>query len=223
MANIQNFNIKNQITVESLFDKLDSYLLGDIEAMLEVRHKDSSGIGYPCLITILSGMELLGILISGDKDHAFKYFWEMLETEIITYKSPKLRHVFRQAIRNGIAHYYLAKTGIYVHNDNPQNHLCKVTIQGVNGICVSCSALYRDFNTIYKQIKTELLLDPSKAHLDTLLDSMNEGQVYVDEYLKSKAFEKSFKGITLTEKDLIGASGFGPRDGSSFHPNDISA
>jgi len=215
MNDVQNFNINNEITVKSLFDKLDTYLIRDIETMLDAKHKDSSGIGYPCLITILSGMELLGILISGDEDHAFKYFWERLEEENDIYKSSKLRHIFRQTIRNGIAHYYIAKTGIYVHNDNPENHLNKVTIQGINGIYVSCSALYNDFKVVYEKVKADLLKDPSNTHLDTLLNSISEGQ--------SEVFKRTFKGITLTEKDLAGASGFGPNDGDRFNPYDISA
>ncbi|KKP54752.1 MAG: hypothetical protein UR47_C0011G0001, partial [candidate division WS6 bacterium GW2011_GWB1_33_6] len=174
MNDVQNFNINNEITVKSLFDKLDTYLIRDIETMLDAKHKDSSGIGYPCLITILSGMELLGILISGDEDHAFKYFWERLEEENDIYKSSKLRHIFRQTIRNGIAHYYIAKTGIYVHNDNPENHLNKVTIQGINGIYVSCSALYNDFKVVYEKVKADLLKDPSNFLIaDKTLGTIN--------------------------------------------------
>ena len=61
---------------KSFFELVDKYLIPDLETLvLEIESKESGGVGYPSIHTILVGMELLGGIISGKKDkEAFHYF-----------------------------------------------------------------------------------------------------------------------------------------------------
>lgn len=219
---VKNFSTTEEITVAELFDKLDSYLIEDIKAMLDTSRTDLRGVGYPSLLTILLGMELLGLLISGDRESSFREIWDRLGSIDSRYKSKKLRHVFRQAIRNGIAHIYLTKSGIYVHYDKPENHLRKVSVGGKDGIFISCSALFDDFSSLYSQIKEDLMKNPQKAHLDKLLENISEGQEHVDKYFKSNDFMEKDDGTILTEVDLSGASGVEGDSDMFFDPRNIS-
>ena len=223
MSEVKNFNIATDITISDLFIKLDTYLIEDIKAILNARHGDDSGVGYPCLITILAGMELLGFLLSGDKDCAFTICWNELAKTNNKYKSDPLRKVFRQTIRNGIAHNYLAKSGVYVHYSSPEKHLLLVRDKGVNGLCISCEQFFNDFLVIYEDIKKYLIQHPEKAYLNELVEDLRSGQKHVDKYLNSLSFKSIDSGKVLTRKDLYGASGFGMEDDDTMDSRYISA
>jgi len=223
MSEVKNFNTSNDITISDLFFKLDNYLVEDIKAILNARHGDDSGVGYPCLITILAGMELLGFLLSGDKDCAFTVCWNELARTNSKYKSDSLRKVFRQTIRNGIAHIYLAKSGVYVHYSSVEKHLHRVRVNGIDGLCISCEQFFYDFLVMYQDIKEYLIQHPERAYLDELIRDLRSGQKYVDEYLNSLSFKSIDSGKVLTKKDLYGASGFGMEDGDTMDSGNISA
>ena len=223
MSEVKNFNTSKDITISDLFFKLDKYLIGDIKAILNARHEDGSGVGYPCLMTILSGMELLGFLLCGNKKSAFTTCWEELAKTNNKYKSDSLRNVFRQTIRNGIAHNYLAKSGVYVHYSSPEKHLHKVIDNGVSGLCISCEQFFNDFLVIYQNTKEYLIQYPEKAYLDNLVKDLRSGQKYVDKYLNSLSFKNIDRGTTLTKKDLYGVSGFESEDGETIDSRYISA
>ncbi|MDD2578302.1 MAG: hypothetical protein PHP96_02895 [Candidatus Dojkabacteria bacterium] len=223
MAEVKNFNTTSEITISDLFSKLDKYLIGDIEAILNARHEDGSGVGYPCLMTILSGMELLGFLLCGNKECAFTTSWNELEKTNKKYKSDPLRKVFRQTIRNGIAHNYLAKSGVYIHHSSTEKHLQRVRDNGVDGLCISCEQFFNDFFDIYEDIKEYLIKYPEKAYLDKLIEDLRSGQKYVDKYFDSISFKNIDTGITLTKKDIYGASGFGGENRNTIDSRYISA
>lgn len=212
--------------VEYLFKKLDSYMLGDIEAMLEGRANNSGGIGYPCLMTIISGMELLGILISGNTGkNAFNSFWDFLSHKNSQYASPELRDLFRSTIRNGVAHYYLPKYGIYVHYKRTEIHLKKAVFNGQEGIGISCLALYTDFLEVYKIIKSDLLNNSNNCHLEVLERDMDKDYKFVKEYLESESFKEVDNGEVVSFDTLAGASGIKRThtNGMLYDPRDISA
>ncbi|HOT85706.1 MAG TPA: hypothetical protein PLC78_08080 [Methanofastidiosum sp.] len=216
MPEVKNFSTSVDITISDLFSKLDTYLIEDIKAMLKARHEDGSGVGYPCLMTILSGMELLGFLLCGNKGCAFKACWKELEKTNNKYKSDLLREVFRKTIRNGIAHNYLAKSGVYVHYSSTEKHLYRVKDNGVSGLCISCEQFFNDFLVIYENIKEYLIQYPKKAYLNELVKDLRSGQKYVDKYLNSLSPKNINIRRTLTKKNLYGASGFGSEDGETM-------
>ncbi|GEM_PF-4812282 len=182
-------------TLEELFNKLDQYLMGDIEKIL-----DKGEIGYPCVMTILTGMELLGFLLSGDEKCAFNIFWNKLAQHDTRYKSNELRKIFRQVIRNSIAHDYFPKTGIYLHYDEPEKHLHRV-VNGQEGLYVSCTALFQDFRELYNEIKKELILNEDKAYKNELQKRLNQGQSFIDKYFASESFKK-YNNKTITKEEI---------------------
>jgi hypothetical protein len=55
---------------KGLFDLLDKYLIKDFATLVDdvPARPGGGGVGYPVLQTILSGMELLGLLLCGARD-----------------------------------------------------------------------------------------------------------------------------------------------------------
>jgi hypothetical protein len=195
MESVKNFNEDTNFTLNELFYKLDEYLIGDIEKILE-----KGNIGYPCVMTILTGMELLGFLLSGDEKCAFNIFWNKLAQHNKIYKSNELRKIFRQVIRNGIAHDYFPKAGIYLHYDNPEKHLSMVENEK-KALYVSCTALFQDFKELYDKIKKELILDEDKSYKNELQKKIEQGQGYIDKYFMSESFKK-YNNKTITRDNL---------------------
>jgi len=142
--------------LSALKELLDKYLIGDLETMAGLE-KDSGGLGYPMLQTILGGMEFIGMLISDKKDGlAFEAFWNELAGDLPIYEGA--RKAFR-AIRNSSAHFYLVHTGVSVTKDGV-NHLTQ-TEEGFLSIDLVC--FYRDFLTTYGRLMSDLLGDPRRA------------------------------------------------------------
>jgi hypothetical protein len=197
MKKVKSFNEGDSFSVEELFDKLDNYLIGDIKKMLDAE------VGYPCLMTMLLGMELLGFLLSGDEDSAFTAFWDKLGSKNKKYKSNKLRHVFRQVIRNGIAHIYLPKAGIYVHYAKPEDHL-RCVVNGKEGLFISCKALFIDFEKIYEEIKIKGNKNSEKLYFQELYEKISQGHSFIDKYLKSQDFKLINDGFPLSKKCFYG-------------------
>lgn len=208
---VKNYNVEETITLKDFFCKLDEYLIGDLKEMTRVKSEEESEIGYPCLMTILSGMELLGFLISGNKSEAFDIFWYKFQERFPQYRSDELRKVFRQAIRNGIAHGYLIKKGIYVHNKNPEWHLHPGKVENSRqiGLIISCKALFDDFESIYEEIKNDLLVSPEKAYLSEVATSLEEGNKYVQKFFESDFYKngRNKKVVVFKkEEDINGVS-----------------
>lgn len=144
-------------TVKQFFDLLDRYLMGDLETMVcEIRARTYGGLGYPAMQTMLSAMELLGLVISGGKrdQHAFYYFWDnYLAVGNPGYNAdPRLKKIFRNAIRNGIAHHFLAKFGIQLSKEDT-GHLTRTETGELN---IDVSTFCKDFKKVYSTVKNQL-------------------------------------------------------------------
>src|SRR5713226_2228254 len=110
---------------EFLKTVIDGYLLHDLENMVTFTPKEGTdgAMGYPIMVEIIAGMELLGALLMTDtidfstegKDgnNYFKNYWDnyfsYLDPTYMAYRS-----LFRQLIRNGIAHNFVGKPGIFI-------------------------------------------------------------------------------------------------------------
>src|SRR5438034_7474253 len=102
---------------------VEGYLFKDLRTMQRVKlrkHQKIGGVGYPLAATILSGMELLGCLMSttpfniNDTSLGNKYF-NNFWNKYFSVKHPEYANygqAFRKLIRNGISHNFLTKTGI---------------------------------------------------------------------------------------------------------------
>ncbi len=66
--------------LSAFFDKVDKYLIEDIKSIFSIPAKRYGRVAYPCLQTIVSGMELIGMIMSGKEgDDAYYAFWQNLK------------------------------------------------------------------------------------------------------------------------------------------------
>lgn len=173
----------------SMFSLLDAYLILDLETLInEIPARPSGGVGYPALHTILSGMELLGLLLCGEKsDAAFKNYWAEYLSKNSNYQSELLRRIFREVIRNGTAHLFLVKKGVSVSKDG-QNHLKQILLNGTQLLNIDLKILHGDFIDSYEAVKKDILsgeITPKliKGHV-AFETQMHEANNLVSEYFR---------------------------------------
>jgi hypothetical protein len=180
-------------TIQQFFNLLDKYLIGDLKVMVhEIPARPSGGLGYPSIQTILSGMELLGRILSEDKANAvaFYYFWDnFFVKDNPKYGGQRLKKIFRNSIRNGIAHYFLAKSGIQLSKVDTGN-LTKTPNGDLN---IDIITFYNDFLKTYSRVKTELMASSEGEALvrsfETgyvkLVNDLKVAKVDIDEYTRN--------------------------------------
>lgn len=195
--------------VKSFFALLDRYLIEDLEVMVcKVPAGKTGGLGYPAMQAILSGMELLGMVLSGGKwsTNAFNYFWEEhFAKDNPQYDQPGLCEIFRDSIRNGIAHLFLMKFGIRLSKAGKANLTRKEGDLNIDVIC-----FYSDFRKTYIKVKHNLL---NAGMNSELLDSFSKGYTKLVEQLaasrcKVDRFMKAIPNIPeAPEGELQGETG----------------
>lgn len=115
------------MNVQEFFTKhIEGYLFGDLESLerCEADKKTGyGGCGYPKLQTIISGMELLGLLlpegeIKEGKKHEkhFLNFWNNYLTKFDERYKNKGFFIYN-LVRHGLAHNYTTKYGIYIGSE----------------------------------------------------------------------------------------------------------
>jgi hypothetical protein len=191
--------------IDLFFDPVDKYLIADLETMVnDVPDKESGGLGYPALFTIIVGMELLGWIVSDTNGRdGFGVFWDRyFAVDHNEYSNPSLKDIFRDSIRNGIGHYYLLKKGIQLTKSSPLLNLTRLSDGGLN---IDLKALYPQFLQTYERIKKEI--SPSgnagsqrafDAGYDRLAQEIKSSQ-YVE---KIKEFAKDLRAYSAA----VGAS-----------------
>lgn len=153
-------------TIKEFLEKhIDGYLICDIRRMSEIKAFENGygACGYPMLMSILSGVELIGILNYSTKINAelfrsnsrafFENGWGILFSKNAKYSEESTCKIFRELIRNGLAHMYLSKPNVGVTKSHPEAHL-----QSENGIFfVHPTELFNDFIKAYEEIKSSML------------------------------------------------------------------
>jgi len=158
--------------IEQFFRVLDGYLMGDLKNMIEIPAAATGGLGYPIVHTILSGMELLGLILSeGKKDEkAFNEFWDkffIIDNPNYVDSKNRLRKIFRCSIRHGTAHYFLVKFGITITKEK-KNHLQRMDSKTLN---IDLIDFFEDFKKTYSRIKETLISGKDSA----LINKFNKG------------------------------------------------
>lgn len=151
--------------LEEFFEKIiEGYLLRDLAGMANIKASDErgGGVGYPMLQTIMSGIELLGALISKDSykskyggDQYHKNFWD----NVLSKYQPRYKvynDFFRRLIRHGVAHIFITKGPIAITKENRPSHLYKeqIIIPGrflFDGYIVDVLTFYEDFKSSYEK------------------------------------------------------------------------
>lgn len=149
------------ITVKDFLEHyIDKYLMHDVADMM----RPQAQIGFPLLMTVFAGMELMGGLLDtstfkmiGKGEKYFSLYWRKY-----LYPSPSSRSglgpdVYKR-MRNGIAHGFIVMGKIGVTTSNPQRHLT-VDVNGV--FYIDAVQFAKDFIESY-EVRIKPLLDPNK-------------------------------------------------------------
>src|SRR5579871_6257431 len=132
--------------------------MADLRTLDELPSKDSGGALYPMLQTILGGMELVGMLLSGKaSSSAQKAFLKEFLKDHPHYA--KIGDLF-SLIRNGTAHIYLVRGEIGVTKGGI-NNLTRTPDGKVN---IDVRQLLADFRLTYDRIKKSAELKVMKMH-----------------------------------------------------------
>jgi hypothetical protein len=163
---------KPTIRVASVLTNLvEGYLFGDLESMAtEVQLKQMGACGYPMVMAVLSGSELLGAMTSDvAQDDRIETYWKTYMAEI----DPLYGYVGKiasQLARNGIAHTYLAHLGLLVVRGNSPRHL---TLSENEEVILDCLELHTQFRESYE------------AHARPyILENINDAQRRVDQLVR---------------------------------------
>ncbi|MGI5841454.1 MAG: hypothetical protein ACOX6N_04525 [Patescibacteria group bacterium] len=174
--------------VEEFLKKVvEGYLFHDLANMAvlgPLPDCDDGAVGYPMVMTTLSGIELMGGLISpkefkdnGMGDAYFLNYWNECLSGIDS-KYNDLGYLFRNLVRHGLAHTYLTKHGIEIQKNfyrKPDSH--GIVSISENHVKIDCVGFYKDLEkSYYMFIKPVVFNNSSKmAFTKTTMQSrLNE-------------------------------------------------
>ena len=72
------------VSVSNVLDRVvEGYLLGDLESMAtEIRDKEVGAVGYPIVMAVLAGCELLGAMTNEKKHNLITSYWKAFMGEV---------------------------------------------------------------------------------------------------------------------------------------------
>lgn len=211
------------MTIEDFLKRfVEGYLFHDLENMVTLKPlkgQDDGAAGYPMIMTTLAGVELLGGLISPtpfnqyDGNNYFLDYWDRC-LSITNPDYENLGKLFRQLVRHGLAHSFLAKHGVFVTKmeTNSTSPKFQIDLQRKE-IYIDCIQFFLDFKKSYETFiqpvafSSASLSITSKATMQQRLDEMD--QLYendsVDEFNNYASTRLSSTGTTPNQV-IVGAS-----------------
>jgi hypothetical protein len=174
---------------EFLDKHVRGYLLCDVEQMSKISALGNGygACGYPMLMALLAGIELIGVLYSDasyndrSKSNTEKYFplgWNLLFSDRETYSKEDVRKVYHYLLRHGLMHLYLSKIGVFVVKSG---NLHNGKDEGGNFV-VNVDRFYQDFKESYLAIESKILTkEGSVQRLIEIFENMKKDS---DENLK---------------------------------------
>jgi hypothetical protein len=173
--------------IDGVVRLLDRWLLNDLNRLEAVGHSPEPGrCTIPMAQTIMAGMELVGMLASGEEDEkAFRFFWdEYLSVLFPEYKNEKLCRIFRELLRNGMAHVYFMKPGVGLSFDPGEKHLDIVNRGKNKGITIHLPTLHSHFLACFNCFKNDWDRFKSNKTLQRKLNFKKGWGVFVAENQK---------------------------------------
>ncbi len=167
---------------------VEGYLLHDLESMSKITlpaGQNDGAAGYPIIATVLAGMELLGNILmpntddfdpkNKSNDYFLNYWDNYFARQYPQYTG--LGRVFRQLARNGIAHTFVAKPGIFVEKGTYRQTSIDTTRQE---IYIDCNVFYKEFEDSYIRLAKPIIdgavsfsKPPTRVTMQTRLDDIN--------------------------------------------------
>ena len=135
---------------------IEGYLLADLRSMAPIRlapDKLYGAVGYPMVMSVLSGIEVLGVLTSRarfDKEQGparFSEFWKQYTVRRSAARQ-RLDSLMYHFIRHGLAHSYMTKPMVRITKDHDRGHLTRTA---GDIISVDALTLADDFDRAYRQ------------------------------------------------------------------------
>lgn len=161
----------------------ERYLIKDLRSMARIRPKKRGGsVGYPMVLTTMSGIELLGGLLSTNQFNAFagdRYFSNYWRNYLAPssgnpkYNINNIDVLVYQLARHGIAHSFVAKEGIVVTKEDRTNHLIMDT--STNQLVIDSTQFADDFISSYEnRVKPIVAITTGAVNKTTMQDRLNE-------------------------------------------------
>ena len=148
---------------EFLARHVDGQILGDLEAMATLAASGGQGgVGYPIVMTVFSGCELLGrLMVPGNTRAAFVAYW-------VEHLYPGTDRAGAEAlyrlVRSGTGPGFVAMPGIQVTTCRSQDHLS--TADGA--FVIDALTLHDDFRASYTRARGNLVAQGEPALLELL-------------------------------------------------------
>lgn len=186
---------------------IEGYLFKDLENMVELQPKpgqDKGAVGYPMIMTICSGIEVLGALLYPNpikkltnnigRDH-FRHYWD---NYLVAHKSSVylgLAELVYSLVRHGVAHSFIAKGGVLVYKPRPST-IIPENLRHMNvdvsrqTISINPVEFFKDFSNSYFGLIKPIIFSSARNPLK------NDMQARLNELLSSyeaqakKEFEK---------------------------------
>ena len=153
---------------------LDEYLVKDLLALRETR------VGFPTLMTVFAGVELLGSLLSdrefGTDDADFQYYWtQYLYPRSTRPRTEREARIIYEFARHGVMHHFFPKGKIGVTGSDPGGHL---TCDADGVLILDVKVLVDDFVRAYRERVEPILAttsgSPSRATMEKRLDDIRK-------------------------------------------------
>jgi len=151
---------------------LDEYLVKDLLALKDTR------VGFPTLMTVFAGVELLGSLLTegafGTTADGFQHYWtRYLYPPSVRTRTDEEAEIIYEFVRHGVMHHFFPKGMIGVTGSDPAGHLvCRP--DGV--LILDVKVLVDDFVRAYRdRVEPILATDtglPSRLTMQKRLDDI---------------------------------------------------
>lgn len=173
---------------------IEGYLFCDVEKMLEIKLKNNESegaCGYPIVMTILAGMELLGFLLGNKEKFSdksgneyFKNYWKNYFCKLNKkYAINGIEGLIRNLVRHGLAHNFLTKPNILIYKEPKKN------INFLDKTKKTISIEVYEFFYCFKESYIKFVKNGNKKNMQKRLDSI------IDIY--SKQTDDFFKNIDI--------------------------
>jgi hypothetical protein len=148
---------------EFLVRHVDEQILGDLEAMATLAATGKQGeLGYPIVMTVFSGCELLGrMMVPGNTRAAFVAYW-------VEHLYPGTDRAGAEAlyrlVRSGTGPGFVAMPGIRVTTSRSHDHLSMAD----GAFVIDALTLHDDFRASYTRARGDLVAQGEPGLLDLL-------------------------------------------------------
>lgn len=219
------------MTIEAFLKRfVDGYLLHDLESMANITlpaGQEDGAVGYPMVSTTLAGIELLGGLISKDKETFdpfkgglyFSDYWDRCLVKVNKHYLG-LGRLFKQLIRNGLAHNFITKPRILVvKSSNPSIVGESISYDlGRGALVVDCVGFYKDFEKSYRTYIRPIVFDSEAWEIADKLAMQQRLDKMIERY--SKESDKEFNDCVTNTLGRMSITGFETKSGgaSGYNP-----